>query len=412
MSSSVDPVHRRINIDPINIDQSTTDREDRGMTTYVGAGEAARMLGVTKPTLYAYVSRGVVGRTTAADGRTSLYARHEIEQLADRTRTRRDTSRATIGVEISSGITELQDEGVSYRGHATDALSRSHTFEQVSELLWTGELGADDCRWPVDRSALNRCRRVVDAAGTDDPIVRLALSATTLSCGSGDETGAEAARRLLAIVPTLLGGPLTGDVATRLASAWRRRPSPQLVAAVSRALVLLADHELATSTLAVRVACSVRCDPYAALATGLNVVGGPLHGSASTAVAELLDAALAGGAPQAVSAVLSAGRRLPGFGHSVYRNGDPRLAPLLELVRNLPAPERSRAVVDQVLAEAGLRIGQHPNVDFGLGALEFLGDLPRNCSLFAVARIAGWAAHYDEERGERPVRYRGISTRR
>jgi citrate synthase len=387
------------------------------MTTYVGAGEAARMLGVTKPTLYAYVSRGVVGRTTAADGRTSLYARHEIEQLAERTRTRRETLRATIGVEISSGITELQDEGVTYRGHPADELSRSHTFEQVSELLWTGELGDDDCRWPIDRPALNLCRRVVDSAGSSDPIVRLALSATALSAsapssGANPETGADAARRLLAIAPTLLGGPLSGDIATRLASAWRRRPSPQLVAAVSRALVLLADHELATSTLAVRVACSVRCNPYAALAAGLNVVGGPLHGSASTAVAELFDAAAVDGASHAVSAVLSAGRRLPGFGHSVYRNGDPRLAPLLELVRRLPASERARRLVDEVLAEAGLRIGQHPNVDFGLGALEYLGELPRNCSLFAVARIAGWAAHYDEERAERPVRYRGISTRR
>jgi citrate synthase len=68
-------------------------------------------------------------------------------------------------------------------------------------------------------------------------------------------------------------------------------------------------------------------------------------------------------------------------------------------------------VVEDVLVEAGRRLGQLPNVDLGLGALTFVADLPRDASLFAVARIAGWAAHYEEERTERPVRYRGITTR-
>ena len=225
------------------------------MTTYVSANEAARMLGVTKPTLYAYVSRGIVGRSTAADGRTSLYAREEIQQLAGRARSRRDAAPATIDVQISSAITELQDEGVRYRGRDATELARTHTFEQVSELLWTGRLDNAEMSWPIDRIALDRCRAVHDAAGADDPIVRLTLAATTFSATADDVDAASAARRLLALAPSLLGGPLTGDLATRMAATYRRRPPPELVAAISRALVLLADHELATSTLAVRVAC-------------------------------------------------------------------------------------------------------------------------------------------------------------
>ena len=94
------------------------------MTTYVSASEAARMLGVSKPTLYAYVSRGIVGRRTAADGRTSLYAREEVERLAARSRTRADRATPTIDVQIASAITEVQDEGVTYRGHDAAELAR------------------------------------------------------------------------------------------------------------------------------------------------------------------------------------------------------------------------------------------------------------------------------------------------
>jgi citrate synthase len=379
------------------------------MTTYVSATEAARMLGVTKPTLYAYVSRGIVGRSTAADGRTSLYAREEIQRLAGRAR-QRASAPATIDVQISSAITELQDEGVTYRGHDAAELARSYSFEQVAELLWTATLGHHGLSWPAAREDLSRCRNVATAAGAENPIAILTLAATTLAQGAGADDAPTAARRLLAIAPSLLGGPVTGDIASRLAAAYRRRPSPELIDAISRALVLLADHELATSTLAVRVACSVRADPYAAIAAGLCVVGGPLHGTASAAAAEVLDDARSNGARDAVNRVLASGQRLPGFGHSVYRNGDPRLAPLLEAVRALPDPDRRMRVVEDLLVEAGRRLGQLPNVDLGLGALAFVAGLPRDASLFAIARIAGWAAHYEEERSERPVRYRGITT--
>jgi citrate synthase len=376
------------------------------------------MLGVTKPTLYAYVSRGIVGRSTAADGRTSLYPRDEIERLAGRARTRRDSTRATIDVEISSGITELQDEGVRYRGHDSAALARTHRFEQVAELLWSGKLPDAEVHWPLDRAALARCRTVIDAAQATDPIVRLTLAATTMSGtvprdddpNARSSDAARAARTLLALAPSLLGGPHSGDLAARLAAAYQRRPSPQLVEAISRALVSLADHELATSTLAVRVACSVRADPFAAIATGLSVVGGPLHGAASSVTVRLLREAADRGASPAVDGVLTAGRRLPGFGHMVYRNGDPRLAPMLEAVRALPDPGGRLDVVEQVLAAAGRRLGYLPNIDFGIGALAFVAGVPADASVFAVARIAGWAAHYDEECGERPVRFRGVTS--
>lgn len=388
------------------------------MATFVGAAEAARLLGITKSTLYAYVSRGIIERRTAVDGRTSLYAREQIDELAARSRRRTPTERPTIDVQITSSITELQDEQLTYRGHDVAVLARTSTFEQVAELLWTGELPAAAPSWPIDRSILERCRSVIDSAGPIDSLTAMNLAASTLA-GTADRIddagaadSATAARRLLAIVPSLLGGRRTGDMAARLASAYRPRPGTELVEAVSRALVLMADHELATSTLAVRVASSVRTNPYASIATGLSVVGGSLHGSAAASVHGLLTKAIATDPATAVREFLSTGRRLPGFGHTIYRNGDPRLAPLLEAVDALPDPVHRNPTVEAVLVEAGSRLGKHPNIDFGLGALAFIADLPADAPIFAVARIAGWAAHDHEERGERPVRFRGLATMR
>lgn len=376
------------------------------MTTYVGATQAARMLGVSKPTLYAYVSRGLVSRRSAADGRTSLYARDEIELLAERTR-KRPRGEPTIDITIRSAITAIDDASVRYRGHDAAELAVGHGFEAVAELLWTGSLPGGPVRWAVARRDLDRARTVVRAAGPVAPVTALALVAATLADEHSGAPGV--ARRLLAIAPTVLGGPQRGSVAERLAAAWHRSPAGEVIAAIDRALVLLADHELATSTLAVRVAASVGSPPADAIASGLHVVAGPLHGGAAAAVVHLLDDVADVGAREAVAGVLRSGRRLPGFGHSVYRTADPRLAPLLDAVRAVPASTERHDTVGALLAEAGRTVGAVPNVDLGLAALQYVAGLPADAPLFAVARIAGWAAHDAEERSERPVRYRGIT---
>lgn len=381
------------------------------MTTLVGATEAARILGVTKPTLYAYVSRGLVERRVAVDGRTSLYDREQLETVAGQRRRRSTAERPSIDVQIGSSITVLEDTGVHFRGHDAVELARIRSFEAVGELLWSGTLPDHDPTWRVDRDDLARCRAVIDAAGLHDPIARLTLAVSALQGAEDDETNSAVptARRLLAVAPTLLGGPQRGTVAERTTRAWVRRPSDALTDAVGRALVLLADHELATSTLAVRVAASVRTAPAAALACGLATVGGRLHGRAATEAVAMLRRAVSVGAGVAVGERLDDGGRLPGFGHSVYKAGDPRFVPLFETVLSLPDPNGFGQVAQDVLAESARRIDRLPNVDFALAALHLIGGLPADAPLFALARIAGWAAHYDEELTERPVRYRGMA---
>ena len=409
-ASSVDRKPRLINVDLINVDGIHHPSDDGAVTTMIGSTEASRLLGVSKPTLYAYVSRGLIERHVAVDGRTSLYPRDQIERLAARGRTKTPSERPSIDVRIGSSITQLDDAALRYRGRDAAELARSCSYERVAGLLWSGDLADEAEAWHLDRRLLERCLAVAGSLIDDSAVAALGAAAHGLSAVTdGSETGADAARTLATIAPTLLGGPRRGSIAERLTKAYVRRPAAELVTAVDRALVLLADHELATSTLAVRVACSVRADPFASIAAGCSVVSGGLHGGASVETAGLVARADAEGAAATVAAFLDDGRRLPGFGHSVYRRGDPRVAPLLEAVRCIPGSDRTVELVDAVVAEAGRRLASLPNVDLALGALLHAGGFPPDMPVFAVARLAGWGAHYDEEVTERPVRFRGLT---
>jgi citrate synthase len=381
------------------------------MTLYIGAGEAARRLGVRRETLYAYVSRGVIRRRAAVDGRTSLYAVDDIEQLASRSRQRAPSPRPSIDVQIASAVTQLDENALTYRGREVAGLSRSSSFEQVAELLWSGTMPATTARWPaIDSGEVEACVAAARGVGRSaGALMQLMSVIPVLAVRHAGERADAAARRLIGIVPELSGPTVDGCVAERLAHAWHSNPSPELVRTIDRALVLLADHELATSTLAVRIAASVRTDAYAAFGAGVATLTGVLHGSSAEGAAALLNDAAERGPVAAIRGVLDAGRRLPGFGHSVYRTGDPRLEPLLEGVRSLPDPAGRCEVVDAVIREASGQIVARPNVDLGLAALSFVGGLAPDVPTFAIARIAGWSAHIAEELVERPLRFRGVA---
>ncbi len=378
------------------------------MSRYVRAGEAARLLGVQKATLYAYVSRGLVSRTVAIDGRTSLYALDDIEVLAARTRRQDSEPKPSLDVQIVTGVTTLDESGPRYRGHDVAELARTCTYEQVAELLWTSSLPTS-VEWPAPEPAdIALAVAVTRAVDGGNGVPAMVATASALGAHHPADDPPAAARRLLGVVPTVLGGPArAGGVAARLATCWGS-PGP-LAAALDRALVLLADHELATSTLAVRITGSTWTGPYPAFAAGLATVQGALHGGAARQVHDLLVECEEIGAGAAVGRRLQARERLPGFGHKIYQGEDPRLAPLLEAVALLPDAAGRRDVVDDLRAETSDRIMRQPNVDLGVGALSFVGGLPADVPLFAVARIAGFAAHLDEELQERPLRYRGLA---
>jgi citrate synthase len=373
------------------------------------AAEAARRLGVKPATLYAYVSRGVLSRGKAADGRGSLFDADEVERLALRGRPRRPAGAVDITVE--SAITEITADHLRYRGLDVARLAVSRTFEDVAELLWTGEFPAAPADpaapWQATAAALaagraaqaalpaqilplERLQVIVPAMAATDPL-RLQLdppaiiaAAQNLIAGMVD---------CLPVPPAAQASPPGGGaIAERL---WSRlcagRPAPELLRALSAALVLLADHELAASTLAARVAASVQADPYAVVGTGLGAMSGALHGGASLGAETLLAAARGpDDVPRVVGELLRRGEKVPGFGHFVYRNGDPRAIVLLGLVRRAAPKSAPLAVAEAVLAEVSRKSLPAPNIDFALAIFARVAGMVTGAgeAIFAVARTA------------------------
>ena len=367
--------------------------------------EAARRLGVKVPTLYAYVSRGLLESHPDPSRRGSLFDLDAVEALAVRSRGGRQT--ATRLATVTTGVTQLdQRRGPIYRGQAATELARVHSFEEVAELLWQSEDVGD---WSAPAlgqcpltPTLERMRWALVMCGATDPL-RADLRSSAV---------ARAARRASAALTDVVGPKPPGEdpdasIAARLAARLAAPAAAIPTAAVNAALVLMADHELATSTMAVRIAASVRADPYDAFLAGLATLAGPLHGGASQQAYELLVMAERDGVPRALNDVLRERGRLPGFGHAVYKNGDARFDALATLAEPLLSEER-RTLFREVTALAAAHNVPLANCDLALAALSWGTGMPPDTgrTLFAVARVAGWAAHYMEELTERPLRFR------
>lgn len=387
------------------------------MAEWIGAGEAAERLGVKPATLYAYVSRGLLSRRRAADGRRSLFDPAEVDELAARNR-----PRTGIDLRIESAVTALGTDRPYYRGRDVLTLAGTHPFEEVAGLLWSGELVRDP--WAADENGVRAA--VLSQAGLPDgvpPLDRLQVITATLAAtdplrfhlepaavaatGRRLITGMIRALPLIAAPqatgpPQVVGAPqATGAIATSLWPALTGRVAePKLVLALDAALVLLADHELAASTLAVRAAASAKADPYAVVSTGLGALGGPLHGGASFAAERLLrDVGEAGRVAQVIGDWLRRGERLPGLGHSVYRSGDGRATKLFELIEEAEPDGVPLRAAKAVIAEASQRQLPEPNIDLALATLTTTCEMVPGAgeAIFAVARIAGWLAHAVEE---------------
>jgi citrate synthase len=390
--------------------------EERWLT----AAEATARLGVKPQTLYAYVSRGLVHRERPPGSRTSRYSRRDVEQLAEHSRPR--TRAPGPEIAIDQAVTALDPAGhLAYRGWDATRAAVDARYEQVAAWLWGSTIGPNE-HWSSDRAELALARRVQAALPADTPLPdRLRVTVAALRASDplrNDRRAASVAARAGTLIATMVKAlppvdardepTATGSIALRL---WTRvsplEPTSARVRALDRALSLLADHELATSTFGVRIAASTWADPYLLLLTGLSIVGGPLHGGASEFVRSLLRDAVATSPEDAVGQVLRDGEHVPGFGHAVYTGPDPRAPVLLDAVeRCRPARDLWRAAqgVLEVMARDG---GPHPNVDFALGVLGEATHMVHGAgeTIFAVGRSAGWIAHGLEEYRHR-LRYR------
>jgi citrate synthase len=178
-----------------------------------------------------------------------------------------------------------------------------------------------------------------------------------------------------------------------------RSPSDELVRLVDLALVLVADHGLAAPTMAARLVASVGADLHAAVLAGCCAMRGSAPGATALAVEELLGESPASKPAVLVAARLERGEPVPGVGHPLYPDHDPRAAHLL---RELRGSYDGHPALDVVtgLADALTAAGQPaPNLDFALGALSYVARLRRGAgeAIFTLGRVAGFIAHCMEQ---------------
>jgi citrate synthase len=418
------------------------DREpiDVSALGFVDATTAARTLGVSIETLYTYVSRRWIRRVARADGRGHLYVRVDVDRLRAKREGKKGKAPAAGGALrwgdpiLDSALTAIGDDGPRYRGRrAIDLAARGVSFESTAELLWTGELPDERPRWEAlgDFPA----RPIASSLPSDANFAQvLQLSAAMLVARDRPTTasstaipaldlarGRSACRRLaaslcLAIAPDRFDDASARDSVAEITAVALGAKEPRVVApAIEKALILCADHELNVSAFAVRVVASSGADLCACLAAGLAALSGPRHGGVSRTLEAFLDEM---GPPEraraAVEHRLRRGESIPGFGHPLYPQGDPRADVLLDLAREIGGAHALRSVT--ALARTMRDDRRAPaTLDVGLLALATALGLPRGSAfaLFAVGRTAGWIAHALEQRQDagllRPrARYVGV----
>ncbi len=362
----------------------------------VNAEQASARLGVLRQTLYSYVSRGLIRAVPVPDDtRRSLYDALDIAGLIERRsrgRTRRAVASSTMdwGEPIlRSSLTRIADGAFQYRGRDAVALSDTATLEEVAALLWDGPVPFVPLApsVPAGQDPFERClRAVADEAARSD-------------WGTQRAHVAGVAARLLGVMARAASGTAGHGCAgaalhMRMAAAWGIGTAGADL--IRRALVLCADHELNASAYAARVVASTGASLGACVLAGLSALSGPRHGGMTDQVRALAaDPDIVSDPVRAFGARLARGETLPGFGHRLYPDGDPRCAALLSVFP--PNPPWLGMI------EAASRLtAKRPTVDVALAMLEANLPLPPGgaLALFATGRTVGWIAHALEQRNE------------
>jgi citrate synthase len=379
-------------------------------TEWISSAEAARRLGVSAATLYAYVSRGLL-RSEGTNGRRERrYRADDVSRLKrQREVGRKAESIAANALDfgtpvLESALTLIDNGRLYYRGHDGVRLARSMSLEQVAQLLWDCDdrpFGAKNL--PPMSAALRAAWAATPTLSTVDRCLILLPAAARWDHPSWveDRTAMlETAVRIL----RLLCAAVTGEPAAalplheQLAAAWRVPTEHALL--IRAALVLSADHEFNASAFAARVVASTGANLHGSTVAGLAAINGPRHGGLTRRVAALLD-----DLEETADIDAELARRvrdriyIPGFGHRLYPDGDMRAETLFALMReHLPDSPRL-AFATRVAIAVERQIGRRPNVDFATVTLERVLGLPKDSALalFLLGRTVGWIAHALEQ---------------
>ncbi|NML44671.1 helix-turn-helix domain-containing protein [Ramlibacter sp. G-1-2-2] len=400
----------------------------RPTANYLSAAEATRLLGVKLQTLYAYVSRGLIRSTNRVGRKERLYLREDVERVHARAQARAGHGAVAADAMnhgqpiIPTAITEITPEGPRYRGRlATELASEGASFEAVAQLLWSGAWQPEAPAWQVQPAA-GEFVALVDGFGAmaqRNPVLEvfavavlhLGLQRRAEAAGLPLETRIfEEARQIIGHLVGCCGlasaaqrfvPPRGGDrIAAGVLRALGGAATDTNVATVSALLALLADHELAPGTLSVRVAASGGATLHGCIAAALCASAGLVVAHRFDEIYDFLERGgeRAGWVREAVQRHAQ-GTPMPGFGHPLYPQGDPRGTMLLAFIRE-QRPDPGLLAVCDFIEEVEQVTGQRVRHELPMVALTRAMGLPRPAAsaIFLVSRTAGWVAHIQEQR--------------
>jgi citrate synthase len=324
---------------------------------------------------------------------------------------------------------------LTYRGFRVDELAAESTFLETAYLLIWGELPtAEQLREfeqevQMHRRVSFRIRDMMKCFPSGGhPMDALQSSAASLGLFysrralDNPEYIVSAVVRLIAKIPTMVAAfqlirkgqdPIQPRDDLAYASNFlymltEREPDPLAARIFDACLILHAEHSLNASTFSARVTASTLTDPYAVVASAVGTLAGPLHGGANEDVLEMLESI--GSEDQVepwLDRAIAEKHKIMGFGHREYKVKDPRAVILQKLAEQLfdafghdPMYDLARKL-EAVAAERLGPKGIYPNVDFYSGLVYRKLGIPEDLftPIFAIARTAGWLAHWKEQLG-------------
>lgn len=333
-------------------------------------------------------------------------------------------------VALTSSVSSIVDGVLTYRGYNIDDLAVNTTFEEVVYLLLNDDL--------PNQSQLDELKQQLDAerAIPDEVIdlfrafpkkslpmekLRSAVSVLGMFNSESEDISTQTSRhnaiRLIAQMPTIIAAqerlrrgkaPVAPKAGMSTAEAFLymvhdKDPDPVAVDALDKALILHADHELNASTFAARQTVSTLSDMYSAITSAVGTLKGPLHGGANEQVIRTLQKIESVAATESfLNAALERKERIMGFGHRVYKDGDPRAKHLKEMshkLGELHGEMKWYEMSDKLETMMFDKKGMKPNVDFYSASVYFVLGIPIDLytPIFAMSRVSGWCAHVLEQ---------------
>ncbi|WP_058303379.1 citrate synthase [Gorillibacterium timonense] len=341
---------------------------------------------------------------------------------------------ATKGLEgivaATTSVSSIVDGVLTYRGYDIDDLADNATFEEVVYLLWYGSLPSHSelAQLKAELSAsaavpapVIDILRLFPANTPTMAVLRTAVSSLALYDPEAEDMSKEAnlhkAIRLQAQIPTIIAAftrlregnaPVSPKEGASIAENFLYMltgvdPDPVAVKALDKALVLHADHELNASTFAGRVTVATLSDIYSGVTSAVGALKGPLHGGANEAVMNMLEEiGSIDHIDDYIRGKLDRREKLMGFGHRVYKGGDPRAKHLQKMSYELGKSTGNLKWYDMSVKIEGLVTGLkglRPNVDFYSASVYTTLGIPRDLftPIFAISRCSGWTAHILEQ---------------